>query len=450
MADLMQTAAYRDHFAGARAALPGAGLAWLGSLRGAALARFAQDGFPAVQVEEWKYSNLNTLAATNFVPAQPVSASLDGVAVPADASWPCLTFVNGFYRADLSSAGELPSGVTVLGLAQALAERPDWLADQLAAFPPLVEERLSGQRDTRPHALAALNDAFMADGAVVLLDRGVVLDTPLHIRHIGIAQTTPVMVHPRNLIIAEDGAEATILESYEGRGKGAHWTNAVTQVRVGAGARLRHYRLQAEGGESFHIAAVRAHLDRDSTYENFILSVGAAQARNEIRVRLEGTGANCALNGIYLARGAQNMDSWTRVDHLATHGTTTETYKGVMDDTAAAAFQGKIHVSPQGAQTSAHQLNQNLLLSDRARVASKPELEILTDDVKCSHGSTVGDLDADALFFLRARGLDADQARRLLIEAFVTTGIDALGDAALRPYFRAVLDGWIAASETGA
>jgi len=441
--------ALAEAFAARRADLPGAGLPWLDALRAGAIEAFAATGFPGVRVEEWKYADLNPLAGTAFVPARPRTNGIDagGAAALGPVEAPChrLTFVNGTLRPDLSDLDGLPDGVTVAGLADALAARPDLIEAHLLDPRGLEEARLSGRRDKRPFALAALNAALAADGAVVEVAPGVALDRPLHLQYLAMPGAEPEMSHPRNLILLGDGASATILESYGSAGPGVYWTNAVTQIALGRGAALAYLKHQAEGADAFHVGAVYATVERDARLSSFLFASGAHRARDEMRVRLAGEGANCRMDGIYLARGRQNLDIWTRVDHVRPHGATAETFKGVVAGSASAAFQGKIHVAEGAARTDARQLNRNLLLTDTARATSKPELEILTDDVKCAHGSTVGDLDRAALFFLRARGLDEAQARRIMIEAFIADELEAVADPALRGYFRAAAEGWLAA-----
>ena len=443
------TPAYSDQFAALRASLPGAGLTWMRALRERGMALFAGDGFPTPRVEEWKYLNLAPLARTRFVPAGAVDF-IDQTTVArfglGETPAHRVVLVNGRFRADLSALGRLPAGARIDSLARLLAEAPALLEPHLLDPGALAEDRLSGARDTRPHALTALNSALAADGVVIYVPKGAAIDMPVHILSLTHGGDDAPMSHPRHLLIAGEGASATVIESVVGLGQGARWTNAVTQVVAAAGAELGHYRLQADADQAFHSAATYAVLARGARYRNFVLSTGASLSRNEIRVRIDGPDVACTLDGAYLARGDQAMDNFLRVDHAAPRGTTTELYKGVIDERAHGSFQGRIRIWPHAIKSNARQTNHNLLLADGAAADSKPELEILNDDVQCSHGSTVGDLDRDALFYLRARGIGETDARALLIHGFIGSLIDSLPDQAARGLFGAALGRWLAAA----
>jgi len=438
----MSAEGYRQHFAAAREGLAGGSLGWLADLRGQAFDQFARDGFPSTKVEEWKYANLGALAKADFRPAgdgaDGLDAALATAAMPAESHR--IVFVNGRLHEDLSDLGDLPAGVAVTGLA---AADPDLLQRCLTGAVDLTEDRLSGTRDPRPFAMVAMNTAFAADGFVVHLAREAAAELPIHVVHLAAPAGADEMIQARNLIVAEEGSAALIVETYAAAGAGGYFTNAVTQVFAAKDAHVRHYRLQAEAVDAAHIATTLAHLDDAAAYDSFVLSLGAAYARNEIRATLDGEHVHCRLNGAYLGRGTQHLDNWTRVDHLKPYGTVSETYKSVLDDSARGAFQGKVRVWPGADKTDAKQLNNNLLLSSKAQADSKPELEILADDVRCAHGSTFGDIDEDALFYLRARGIDADRARDLLIEAFIGDLIDHIGYGTAQDYFRAAAAGWL-------
>lgn len=433
--------AYLSRFTAARKALPGAGLAWLASLREEAIEHFAEHGFPRQRLEEWKFTNLSRLTKTVFAEARPAAngmtreafadLGLDGV--PAHL----MVFVNGRLWPDLSDIGPLGAGVTLTSLAKALETDPD-----------LIERLLAGARQSfdagRAQALASLNTAFMADGAVIRLDEGAAPARPVHLLYLGLPEGTPVLLPVRNLFLAEAGASATIFETYAGLSDRPYWTNAVTQVAVGEDAAINHFKLQSESLSAFHTASTDLMLGRNASYTSFLMSVGGELSRHEIRARFAGAGVRCALKGISLARGRQHMDNTTRIEHLQPGGFTNEIYKSAVDDRAHAVFQGKIRVAPGAQKTNAYQLNQNLLLSEKAQADSKPELEILADDVKCSHGATVGELDKEALFYLRSRGLDESAARALLIAAFVGELIDGIEMSPVRAHFRKASARWLA------
>jgi Fe-S cluster assembly protein SufD len=282
----------------------------------------------------------------------------------------------------------------------------------------------------------------MQDGAVVHLGRGAVID-PVQLLFLTLPGAEPVAAHLRNLLLAEAGSSATVVETYAGLGHGVYWTNAVTQVAVAPNAVLRHYKLQAEDESAFHVAETSVRLERDAAYRAFVLSLGAQLARNELDVALGGEHGEAHLAGATLASGSQHLDTMLRVEHATMHGTSSQDFKSVVDGRAHAVFQGRIRVAPDAQKTDARQLNRNLLLSGTAAADTKPELEILADDVKCGHGATVGDLDKDALFYLRARGLSEANARALLVDAFVAELIDGIEGDAAQLYFRRAFAGWI-------
>ncbi len=434
---------YVGQFAELKAALPGHDLAWLRKLREEAIGRFSQLGFATPKVEEWKFTNLAPLTGTVFTPpAEGVEAaavnrkSLAPFVVQGEACHR-LVFVNGRHRPDLSNPGDLPSGVELTSLALVLAEEPELIRPHLGRV-----AQLDGQ------ALVALNAAFMADGAVLRLAPGAVLERPLHLLFLATPQQAPAVMHLRNLIVAGRASSATIVESYAGLGSGRYWTNAVTEVAAARDAVLRHYKLQNESHEAFHLAINQVQLAEHSSYESFVLSVGGRLSRNEIHAALDGGGIECRLDGINLLRGRQHADNSTWIDHLKPGSRSKEVYKSVVDDSAHSVFQGKITVRPDAQKTDAHQLNKNILLSQTARADSKPELEIHADDVKCSHGAATGELDREAMFYLRSRGLDEARARHLLVEAFVGELIDEIGAKAVRSHFEDVVVSWLASGET--
>jgi len=441
----MSERGYRAQFDAARGTLPGHDVAWLDDLRGRAIARFSAHGFPGPKVEEWRYADLNRLAGDPYRLADRPGAAaadlLDSLVLPAESHR--LVFVNGRLDTALSGLGALPAGVTVLGLAEALSKRPDLIEGRFADPDNLVEDRLSGQEDPRPFAFVTLNTAFAGDGAVIHLVDAAAAELPIHIVHLAVPSGDQEMIQSRNLIVAGARSSALVVETYASAFDKAYFNNSVTEIHAAKDAHVRHYRLQAEGPKAVHIGTTLVRLADEAAYDGFVLSTGAAYARNEVRAALDGEYVHCRLNGVCLARDDQRMDVWTRVDHLEANGTVSETFKSVLDGRARTAFQGKIRVWPGADKTDAHQLNRNLLLSSQAQADSKPELEILADDVRCSHGATVGDIDDQALFYLRARGIDETNARNLLVEAFVGELIDVIGYGTAHDYLRAALDRWL-------
>lgn len=413
-------ALHLDRFEAAKAGLPGDARA-----RADALARYAKLGVPTPKLEAWHFTSLKPLDEAAFAPSDAKGAAVTAATVSAHAlstshAHHQLVFVDGRFRADLSRIGTLPKGVVLAG----------WSASKTLPAGLLAEAADAG-------AMRALNAAYAADGAILEVPAGVALAAPVHLLFLGASGAA----HMRNRIAMGEGASATVLETYAGAGR--YWTNAVTDISVAAQAALTHLKLQAESDEAFHTAATAAQIATKGVFDSFVLSLGGRLARNEIEAVLKGEGGRTKLEGAYLARGRQHIDNTTTIDHVAAHCDSVERYRGVLDDHAHAAFQGRIVVRPDAQKTNAHQLNENLLLSDRAEIGSKPELEIHADDVKCGHGATAGEIDEQALFYLRARGIGEAQARGMLIEAFVSELIDGIADEAIRDRFTAAVGGWL-------
>ena len=422
--------------------LPGAGVDWLRRLRAAAAGRVVNDGVPRVRVERWKYTNLAALAQTEFEVAANDAGTALPVALPqffADGiASHRMVFVNGLFRRELSDLAGLADGATVESLADALARDPDALAASFA------------QRAARD-GLEALNTALAADGAVFRLAPGARLERPLVLIFLGNAADTPVAFHPRNVIVAGAGSAATLVELHvpaaaSSANEAVYWSQPVTDIVVGAGAALRHYKSQQESLRAFHLASTTVRVDDAGSYDSFSLAVGGALARNEIAVTLDGPGASCRLDGGYLARGRQHIDNTTEIVHAKPNTTSREAFKGVLDDQGRGVFQGRIVVAKDAQKSDGQQSSRTLLLSDRAEIDAKPELEIYADDVKCSHGATAGELDTDALFYLRARGIGEADARRLLIEAFLGDVLGNIAEPAVREAFTGVVVRWLAAA----
>ena len=427
------TAPYVAQFARTRPSLPG-DAGWLGALREAAIARFSEAGLPTPADESWRYTNLGRTMGALFDPSEtagPIDAARLAPWLIAGAPHHRLVFIDGIFSAALSDIGALPGGATVTTLGEALAGDPD-----------AVEPVLGSVADPASGGLIALNAALMRDGLVVRLADGTVVDEPIHLLHYATAGAERAAMHLRNLIVAGTGSGASVIETYAGDGAGASWTNVVTEIVAGPGAVIGHVRLQDEGAGALHTGVTQLSLDRDSAYTGFALSIGARLARNEVRAALNGAGASCALSGGSLVRGRQHSDNTTAIVHHAPHGESSQMFRNVLDDHGRTVFQGRIQVQQDAQKTDASQSSRNLLLSPMAHADTKPELRILADDVKCSHGATVGDLDREAMFYLRSRGIGADEARALLIRAFLAEIIDAAPVA--RDHLAGVVDSWLA------
>jgi Fe-S cluster assembly protein SufD len=405
--------AYVAQFARLEKEAAGGRRSWVQRLREEALERFAELGFPTTRDEEWRQTNVEPIARTGFHPA---ARRLDGIA-PRDLarftfgnlSCAQLVFLNGTFAPQLSSLGALPRGVRAGNLESALE------ADRV-----LIEPHLARYASHSDHAFRALNTAFLRDGAFLHVPRGTVLEAPIQLLFISAARGEKTHSHPRNLILVDDDSQVTILETYAGLGKDVYFTNAVTELVVGSGAVVEHYKLQRESDHAYHVATFQAHIARGGNLTDHSFSLGGALARNDVNAVLAGEGAECTLNGLFLATGQQHVDNHTRIDHAKPRGTSREFYKGVLAEKSHAVFNGRIIVRPDAQKTDSKQTNRNLLLSEEALIDTRPQLEIYADDVKCTHGATIGQLDEEALFYLRARGIDAKAAHALLIQAFAS------------------------------
>lgn len=407
---------------------------WLLDRRAAALKRFAALGFPTRRDEPWRFTNLTPLARAVFPPAprpEPAKHRLLLERYLLGGAAHRIVLIDGYVVPELSPIGRLPKGIWLGSTARALVEQRH-----------LAEAGFDERDATAAQPFASLNGAFFGDGFVLALAPGAVLDAPVEVIHVG--RAAGQSLHPRSAVIAGAGAKATLVETFCG---GAGWTNSVLRIELGDKASLDHVRIQDEELDTIHFGVTRARLERGARYESFTLTTGARLSRQDVQVALEGEGARCGINGAYLLRNEQEATTATVIDHAAPGGTTREVFKGVLDDRAHGVFLGRIAVRPGADKTDAHQLNRNLLLSPRAAVDTKPELEILADDVKCSHGATVGDLDEASLFYLQSRGIDEVAARRMLIEAFATDAIEtAVPVGELRVHLRRRLGAWLEGS----
>jgi Fe-S cluster assembly protein SufD len=412
------------------------GQGWTQPLRQAAISRFAELGFPTTRDEEWKYTNVAPITRVPFQHsrrATPESASgaFAAAEVP-ELSGVRLVFINGHYVPELSTHRALPHGLEAGSLAAALSSRPHW-----------IETHLARHADFEDHAFVALNTAFMQDGGCVYVPRGTVLDVPIHFVFIALPQGEHTVSYPRNLLVLEDGAQATVIESYIGLGSEAYFTNAVTELVLGQNAVAEHCKMEREGSGAFHIATLQVQQARSSTFVSHAFAMGGALARQDINVVLQGEGGEAALNGLYMAANQQHIDNHTRIDHVMPHCISRELYKGILDGQARGVFNGKIIVHKDAQQTDAMQTNKNLLLSGDASIDTKPQLEILNNDVKCAHGSTIGRLDANSLFYLRSRGLDEEAARSLLTYAFASELVQRITLEPLRTQLNDSVLNWL-------
>lgn len=406
---------------------------WLSELRRAAASSFAQLGYPTTKLEDWKYTNVAPIAGLSFKPAEPL-AELPPEALRALPLWDLeasrFVFLNGHFREDLSSAP--PEGVRVINLERAISDDDPALGQHLAKY-----------ANYRDQAFVALNTALFGDGLLVEIPKGLVVEKPLLLIFASSGDRgEAAAAHPRNLIIAGPGSQAALLECYFGVNGGVYFTNAVTEIVLGENAVFNHYKVQRESPSAFHIATTQVCQGRSSVFYSRSISWGGALTRNDLNVVLDAEGADCTLDGLYLAGGNQHVDNHTLIDHAKPHSSSRELYKGILDGSSVGVFNGKIIVRKDAQKTDAYQANKNLLLSDEAEINTKPQLEILADDVRCTHGATIGQIDQDALFYLCSRGISHEEARQLLIYAFANEVLSRIRDDSIRGRLEGVLLEW--------
>jgi len=410
---------YQAAFRGVRDLSPT--VPWLELVRSSAIDRFEQLGFPSVRDEEWKYTNLATLAKENFVPAlnstEIADASRFAFPETADAH---LVVVNGFLREDLSRKAGLEN-VVAIDLFDAAAD---------ARYNKIVRRYLARNAGYHNNGLTALNTAFLQSGVFLLIPKNVKLARPVQITFV--ANGPDSASFPRVLVVAEENSSATLIESFVSPGEERYFTNATVEVVLKEGAQLHHYRLQRESINAFHIATTSAELGRASRYDTTAINLGAQLSRHDISVVMDHEGAETSVDGLYLVGANQHTDTHSVIDHKQPHCTSHQLYKGILDGNARAVFNGKVFVREGAQKTDAMQTNKNLLLSDKARVDTKPQLEIYADDVKCAHGAAVGQIDPEELFYLETRGINPDLGRNLLTYGFAEEVIGRIGIESIR------------------
>jgi Fe-S cluster assembly protein SufD len=399
---------------------------WLAPMRSAAIATFSELGFPTVRDEDWRFTNVAPIAGLPFQPAPAVVANgaeskILGEATFAKLPGTRLVFVNGFFAPKLSRIEKIPNGARIESLSAALAKDS-----------ALIEKHLGKYARTTDNAFAALNQAFFADGAFISLPANVAIAEPIQLIYISSAKQNGETIQPRNLIIAGANSKATIVESYLSTVSTAYLTNAVSEIVAGDNAVIEHVKLQDETDAAFHMATIAGEFGRASNVSLHSFALGAKLSRNNIRTKLSGEGLECILNGLYLTRDEQLADHHMIVEHAQPHCASHEYFNGILDDKSKGVFHGRIYVHPTAQKTDAKQTNKNLLLSDNATADTKPQLEIYADDVKCTHGATIGQLDDESIFYLRSRGIPEPAARRMLIHAFAGEIVERVKCAPVR------------------
>ena len=385
---------------------------WLAPLRKAGIASFADQGFPTLQDEDWRFTNVAPIAKLPFHLAGEIAVNGAETAALEESVFARLpghrlVFVNGFFSAKLSSIKPVAGGVRIENLSAALAKDS-----------ALIEKHLGQYAHTANNTFAALNQAFFTDGAFIFVPSGVEVAEPVQLIYISSAKQNGETILPRNLVIAEANSKLTVVESYISTGNVAYFTNAVTEIFAGDNAAVEHVKLQDEAAAAFHIATIAGEFGRASNVTIHSFALGAKLSRTNIRAKLAGEGLECILNGLYLTKDEQLADHHMIVEHAQPHCASHEYFNGILDDKSKGVFHGRIYVHPIAQKTDAKQTNKNLLLSDDATADTKPQLEIYADDVKCTHGATIGQLNDESIFYLRSRGIDTDMARQMLIHAF--------------------------------
>jgi len=398
---------------------------WFAKNRQSALNLFKDTGFPSSRLENWKYTDVRPIKKKSFsnVTEADVSVIADEINAIRFDGLDCIevVFINGVFSKEHSSLEELDNGLVVENMLDALANDKDLLAKHLTKY---ADDKIS--------PFTALNTAFIQNGTFINVSANTVIEKPINILYLSKESNSALATHPRNLIVMGENSEATVIESYIGLDDANYFTNAVTEVSLSTNAILKHYKIQQESLNAYHIGNLNVMQGKDSKLESHSISLGGALVRNDIHGQLAAEGAEIIMNGLYMTGDKQHVDNHTRVDHLKPRTLSTENYRGVLNGKSRAVFNGKVIVHKDAQKIEAHQNNANLLLSDDAEIDTKPELEIYADDVKCTHGATVGQLDQNMLFYLRSRAIDEETARSLLTYAFADELISNISFAPIR------------------
>lgn len=403
----------------------------LHKIRKEAINWFSQHGFPTIRQEEWRFTNVAPISKIEFKPSEPESVILKLTQLQPfmiNPEFPRLVFVNGAFNKALSKTDNLENGISIQSLKDALVAEKELLENNLAQYAKIDE-----------NGFVALNTAFIKDGAFIHVSKNSIIEQPVHVIYVTTKDAHETATHPRNLIVAKDNSQMSFIESYVSLSDAVYFTNPVTEVVAGENAVINHYKIQQESANAFHTALMQVYQKRTSNYTSHNFAFGSSIARNDINAVLDGEGIECTLNGLYLGRKKQLIDNHSVIEHVRPHCNSHELYKGILDDQARAVFSGKIHVHPDAQKTDAIQSNQNLILSEEATVDTKPQLEIYADDVKCTHGGTVGQINKDGIFYLRTRGISETAARHLMIQAFAGQVTDKLKHESMREHLENIV-----------
>ncbi len=410
--------------------------AWLTALHREGYVQFAETGFPTTHDEDWRFTNVAPVAQTRFaLPHKNASLNAEELEQFGAASFPCcLVFVNGKFSSELSRIPSPPGGVKVGSLAEAVA-----------AGDPNVQQHLGKYLNFRRDAFAALNTAFIEDGAYIYVPRSTVVEQPIYVLYVSTPGISPLMDHPRNLVIIEENSQATIVEDYVSLStrETATFSNTATELVAGESAVVSHYMIVRESEQTFNVSTLRIQQARSSNVATHSLLLGGALIRNNVHPVLAGEGAECLINGLFMGNGRQHMDNYMLVEHASPHCDSRQFYNGILNGQARGVFHGRIIVHKDAQKTDAKQTNRNLLLCDDAQIDTKPQLEIYADDVKCTHGATIGQVDETALFYLRSRGLSEVSAKHLLLQAFANECLDRMHPGLVRDHVELLVAEWL-------
>jgi Fe-S cluster assembly protein SufD len=407
---------------------------WLRQLREEGWARFSAKGFPTTHDEDWRFTNLAALAKTPFRRAAKDAVSPQEIEKFRMAGAACqLVFVNGHFAPALSEVMNLPKGLEICSLERAIDCGMIGCAPEGCA-PEGIEQHLGRYADVQRDVFAALNAALWDDGAYLRIRRGAVIEQPIHLLYVSAGAGTEIMTHPRTLIVAEPASQAAVIEDYVSLGAETAFSNSVTELAAGQDAVVSHFLVERENLAAFNVSTLRIEQARGVNVASHSILLGGGLVRNNVHPVLAGDGAECLINGLFVGAGRQHLDNYMLVEHAQPQCSSRQFYNGILDGAARGVFHGRIVVHKDAQKTDAKQTNRNLLLSDDARIDTKPQLEIHADDVKCTHGATIGQIEEEPLFYLRSRGFSEAQARNMLLHAFAAECLDRMKESAAREF----------------
>jgi Fe-S cluster assembly protein SufD len=422
---------YLNNFSSFESSLNGEKKSGIHDLRKEAINNFVNLPFPTTRDEEWKYTNISPLLKHNFIPAD-AGSKVNPQEITSflfeELEHNLIVFINGHYSEELSKIKDLPEGVLVKSISEALKENKD-----------ILDTHFGKYAENNYNVFSALSTAFIKDGTFIYIPQNIVVEEAIHILYLVVSPNEKLLVQPRNLIIAEKNSQSTIIEHYSSLSRDIYFTNTVTEVVVKENAYIDHIKLQEESRKSFHIARMEADIHRNGNFVSHFISTGAELSRNDFNARFADEGGECTLNGLFLTEENQLCDIHTVIDHAKPHCNSYEHYKGILDDKSRGVFNGKVLVRKDAQKTNAFQENNNIILSDEALVNTKPQLEIFADDVKCSHGATIGQLDMDAMFYLKARGIGEEKGKAILLHAFASDVIKSVKIPPVRNYLEGII-----------